>query len=105
MTEMNRETMYALLREIRSLAITASMSGALRKGTRVLVEVYNRCLETLAEQGDPLVKSLFTPLSPESTSVDEVGAAAALLSSYVRPAKAERRRHEEDDDDDDDDED
>lgn len=88
MSELDRDTMYALLREIREVAMHASMTGGLRKSTRVLCEVYNRCRSALINQGDALVGGIFPELSAEGTSVDDVGAAAALLSSYIRPKKA-----------------
>jgi hypothetical protein len=99
MTEMNPDTMYSLLREIKSVAMSASLTGSLKNGTRILVEMYGRCLEVLAEQGDTQVKSLFPTLDPESTSLDEVGAAAALLSRYVKPALTSNHRYDYDDDD------
>ncbi|MGE5673939.1 MAG: hypothetical protein ACM3XM_08620 [Mycobacterium leprae] len=100
MTELNKRTIYGLLREIRKLAMHASMTHSMQGGSRVLVETYNRCLSALTEQGDTLVTSLFTPLSPETTKMDEVGAAAALLAGYVRPEDT-RYRHDDDEDDDD----
>lgn len=102
MTELNRETVYGLLREIRSVAYEASLTGSLKKGGRVLVDVYNRCLAAIS-QSDPLASELFPQLTAE-TSIDEIGVAAALLSRYVRPAGT-RRRHDNDDDDDHDEDD
>lgn len=105
MTQMNAETMYALLHEIKRVAVTASLSGALDKGTRVLVETYNRCLDVLEQHGDTFVKSLLPTLDPETASVDEVGTAAALLSRYVKPGEGSRRDDDEDDDEEDEDDD
>lgn len=98
MAELSRETMYNLLREVKSVAQYASLTGALKRGARVLVETYNQCLEALAEQGDPVAKTLFRPLSPETASIDDVGVAAALLCGYLRPEKTGRRRHEDEED-------
>lgn len=86
---MKRETMYNLLREIKEVAMEASLTGSLAEGIGVMVEVYNRCLDTLAQQGDALVKSLFPVLSSRA-HVDEVGVAAALLSRYIKPANYPR---------------
>lgn len=99
MTEMNPDTMYALLREIKSVAMSTSLTGSLKNGARILVEMYRRCLELLAAQGDTQVKSIFPTLDPESSSIDEVGAAAALLSRYVKPTRADHYRHDYDDED------
>jgi len=105
MTEMNRDTMFALLCEIRKVAMEASMMGAMKKGSGVLVDVYNRCLDALTEQGDTLVKTLFPTLDRNAANIDEVGAAAALLSSYVKPERASRHREPFRGPDDEDDED
>lgn len=88
MTEMNREIMYGLLREIKEVSMEASLTGSFSEGIGVMVEVYNRCLDTLARQGDALVKNLFPVLSANA-HVDEVGVAAALLSRYIKPANGQ----------------
>lgn len=104
MTELSPATIYSLLREVRSVAMHASLTGSLKGGARILVEMYNRCLEALVEQGDARVKSLFPALLPESTKIDEVGAAAALLSRYVKPSGVGRNRDPYEGDEEDDDE-
>ncbi|HWI60814.1 MAG TPA: hypothetical protein VNT75_03125 [Symbiobacteriaceae bacterium] len=105
MAEMSRGTIYAVLREIRSIAMEASLTGAFKKGVSVLVQTYNRCLDTIEQQGDAQVKSLFPTLTPESTHVDEVGVAAALLSGYVRPVSPARHRDDEEEEEEDEEED
>jgi hypothetical protein len=92
--EMNKETIHGMLREIKSVAMQSSLTGGLKRGSRILVDVYNRCLSSLSEQ-DPTVSKLFQPLSTEEGAVhiDEIGVAAALLSRYVKP---ENRFSEED---------
>lgn len=80
------------------------MTGSLKKGSRVLVDVYNRCLASVA-QGDPMAAELFPKLSPDSASIDEVGAAAALLSGYVAPPGARKRRYDDGDDEEEEDDD
>jgi hypothetical protein len=96
MTELNRETMAALLDEIKELAADASLMGTLKHGIRPLVDVYNRCVTTMAKHGDEMVSELFPTLDPAATNMDEVGAYAALLMRYLRPRNPRR-----DDDDDD----
>lgn len=95
--EMTKETAFAMLREIKTVAMESSLTHGFRKGSRMLVSVYNRCLSTLSEE-DPQVSKLFSPLSeePDAVHVDEVGVAAALLSRYIKPAK----NHSDFDDDD-----
>lgn len=85
--EMNKETIHGMLREIKTVAMESSLTGGLRKGTRILVDVYNRCLSALSEQ-DPTISKLFQPLSAEdgAVHVDEIGVAAALLSRYIQPS-------------------
>ena len=92
--ELNRETIHGMLREIKSVAMQSSLTGGLKKGTRILIDVYNRCLSTLSEQ-DSTVSKLFQPLSTEdgAVHVDEIGVAAALLSRFIKP---EERFSEED---------
>lgn len=84
--------MYNILREVRRLAANASLTGALEKGTPTLVAAYNKCLTALKEQGDETAAQLFPELAPNA-GVDDVGVAAALLASYLKP---ERRLHEHD---------
>lgn len=85
MPEVAKETVYSVLREIKRVAMEGSLTGTLQGGTQLLAASYNRCLEILVGGGDALVSELFQPLSPQSTSVDEVGVAAALLLGYLRP--------------------
>lgn len=83
---LEKKVIVKLLREIQAMARHASMTGSMgHKGARILVETYNRCRASLLEQGDATVGALFPGLEPEATSIDEVGAAAALLASYLEP--------------------
>lgn len=86
MTDMNKDTIYALLREIKDVAMQASLTGAMRKGSGILIDTYNRCRSTLGEQ-DPVALDLFPELSRDSAGIDEVGLASALLSRYIKPDK------------------
>lgn len=102
MNPIDKETMANLLLGIKQIAMEASLTRTpIKQGVRVMADVYNRCLNALKEQGDPLVMELFPTLSPETASVDEAGVAAGLLYRYIRPARSERpnRRDEEDDED------
>lgn len=94
--------MVALLSEIKQMAQHASLTGSMRKGTRPMVEVYNKCLETLQAEGDTEVLAIFQPLVPENANIDEVGAYAAMLARYMKPHQSERhlgRLVDEDDED------
>jgi hypothetical protein len=84
MTELEKQAMYNMLTEIKRLAASASLTGALRKGTPTLIGTYNKCLAALREKGDKTATHLFADLAPDA-SVDNVGVAAALLASYLRP--------------------
>ncbi|GGH87126.1 hypothetical protein JOD43_003863 [Pullulanibacillus pueri] len=86
--EMNNETIYAMLREIKEVAMQSSLTGGLKKGSRILIDVYNRCLATITEEDEQAAK-LFSPLAtePDAVHIDEIGVAAALLSRYVNPNK------------------
>ncbi len=104
MDEAKRKVIYSMLRELRKLAAQASMTGSFRKSTPVLVTTYNKCLALIKEE-DANVALFFTELSAEQVHVDEVGAAAGLLASYLFPSTNEqiqvrhcghREREEED---------
>lgn len=86
--EMNKETIYAMLREIKAVAVEASMTGALDKGSPMLIDVFNRCLASYKEI-DPKVSALFEPIGAENgaPNIDEIGVAAALLSRYIKPER------------------
>lgn len=100
MTAMDRQLLTKMSKELRDVAMEASLTGSLKKGSRILVGMYNRCVEALKAQNDSLVDQLFPTLPEGSTTIDEVGAAAALLYGYLRPARGGRRRDDEDEDDD-----
>jgi hypothetical protein len=48
-----------------------------------LADMYNKCLSVLCEQGDAVVSGLFIALDRQEASLDEIGAAATLLASYL----------------------
>ncbi len=79
-----------------------SLTGGLKRGSRILTAMYNRCVTALKEQGDPLAEQFFPPLPEETTTIDEVGAAAALLYGYLRPSRPARRHRDEIEDEDED---
>lgn len=81
--ELADQTIYNLLKEIKSLAAHASLTGALVKGTERLLQMYNKCL-TLTVKQDQTAAQLFDELPPTAT-VDDIGVAAALLASYLKP--------------------
>jgi hypothetical protein len=83
--QVGSDTIYALLKEIKAVAMNASLTGALEDSSRALAEMYNRCVDTLEEQGDRLVGSLFPQLDPDEANMDEIGALASLLAQYLRP--------------------
>jgi hypothetical protein len=89
MTQLEKQSMYKLLREIKKIAFDASLTGGFRKGAPTLVTTYNKCLKTLTDKGDTTAEALFSPL-PETATVDEVGVAAALLASYIAPQEKGR---------------
>lgn len=82
MKESDRTALYLMLREIKSIASHASLTGSLEGSTKFLVDVYNRCLNAIAES-DPHVKNLFPSLAPDTADMDTLGAAAALLHKYM----------------------
>lgn len=82
--------MVALLSEIKQIARHASLTGSMKKGTRPMVEVYNKCLEALQAEGDTEALAIFQPLVAENTNIDEVGAYAAMLARYIQPRQPER---------------
>lgn len=109
MSEMDKETICNLLREIKRVAVNASIMGALKKSTHILVGTYNRCRTAVVAQGDGLAGELFPELDPREATVDEVGAASALLAGYLCPRggrttlsrlRGHDEEHEDEDDDD-----
>ncbi|MDF2628470.1 MAG: hypothetical protein K0R39_2301 [Symbiobacteriaceae bacterium] len=79
--------MVSMLREIKHLASHASLTQSMKRGTRPMVEVYNKCLAAVQASGETEVVEFFQPLDPEKTNVDEVGTYAALLARYLKPRK------------------
>ncbi|HOC06266.1 MAG: hypothetical protein ACOX21_04770 [Bacillota bacterium] len=86
MTELEKATMYKMLKEVKSLASHASLTGALDKGAPILAATYNKCLAALKSKGDQTAEQLFPEL-PANANIDEIGVAAALLASYLRPPR------------------
>jgi hypothetical protein len=86
------DRIYAMLREVKSLAMEISLTEGLQMGSKTLADVYNRCLTELSED-DPAISILFSLLE-DNVSVDEIGVSAALLSKYMKP----NRQSFEDDD-------
>ena len=76
------DRVLGLLDEIKQVAQTASMTGSLDGGARMLIAVYNKCLAAVADEA--AVGDLFPKLDAEA-GMDEVGVAAALLAGYIRP--------------------
>lgn len=89
MDDAKRKVIYSMLRELRKLAAQASMTGSFRKSTPILVSTYNKCLALITEE-DANVALFFNELSAEQVHVDEVGAAAGLLASYLFPSTNEQ---------------
>lgn len=83
MKDLDKAVVHNMLREIKRLAATASLTGALNRGTPTLIQMFNKCLAA-SEKTDPRVTMLFSPL-PDAAEVDQVGVAAALLASYIQP--------------------
>lgn len=88
MPEMDRIRIYGMLREVKEVAMEASLTGAMRRCAPVLADMYNQCLTALAaDNTDTLLATLFKALPRDTVSLDEVGASAALLSRYVKPGR------------------
>lgn len=89
MTEVDRKTIARLLGEVKRIASHASLTGSLSGGIKLLVQTYNRCLKALKtlddeQTGTLLAMDLFVEL-PEDATMDELGVAAALLGSVIKP--------------------
>ncbi|HBI57297.1 MAG TPA: hypothetical protein DEA85_02865 [Firmicutes bacterium] len=95
MTELEKTTMYNMLKEVKRLASNASLTGALEKGAPILVATYNKCLAAMKTKGDITVEQLFPELLPNA-DIDEVGVAAALLASYLLPQRRNQGLHPHD---------
>lgn len=88
MPEIDKARIYGMLREVKEVAMQASLTHSLRGCTPVLADMYNQCLKALmAENNDPLLPTLFHELPRDTVTLDEVGASAALLSRYVKPSR------------------
>jgi hypothetical protein len=80
---LSRDTVRNLLLGIRKVVIDVAMTGSMEDSGPYLADMYNKCLSVLREQGDVIVSGLFITLDRENASVDEIGAAATLLASYL----------------------
>ncbi len=83
MEPLSRGTVRNLLLGIRKVVIDVTMTGSMEDSGPYLADMYNKCLSVLREQGDVVVSGLFITLDREKASVDEIGAAATLLASYL----------------------
>lgn len=105
MPEMDRTRIYGMLREVKEVAMQASLTHSMRGCAPVLADMYNQCLKALmADNNDPLLQTLFHELPRDTVTLDEVGASAALLSRYVMPSHhshGHETGHESEDEDDD----
>jgi hypothetical protein len=105
MPEMDKTRIYGMLREVKEVAMQASLTHSMRGCTPVLADMYNQCLKALmVENNDPLLQTLFHELPRDTVTLDEVGASAALLSRYVKPSHHSHgyeTDHDSEDEDDD----
>jgi hypothetical protein len=83
MEPLSRDTIRNLLLGIRKVVIDVAMTGSMEDSGPYLADMYNKCLSVLREQGDAVVSGLFIALDRQEASVDEIGAAATLLASYL----------------------
>lgn len=103
---MDKIRIYGMLREVKEVAMQASLTHSMRHCTPVLADMFNQCLKALStDTSDTLLPTLFKELPRDTVSLDEVGASAALLSRYVMPDRGWTccKPHRADDDDEDDD--
>ncbi|MEX0974383.1 MAG: hypothetical protein WD024_03395 [Bacillota bacterium] len=82
--ELSREAIRNLLLGIRKVVIDSAMTGSMEDSGPYLADMYNKCLTVLGEQGDTVAASLFIPVDRNKVQLDEIGAAATLLASYLR---------------------
>jgi len=92
MTELEKTTMYNMLKEVKRLASNASLTGALEKGAPILVATYNKCLAAMKTKGDITVEQLFPELLPNA-DIDEVGVAGQLSPAPAPQPGATPPRH------------
>lgn len=78
-----KDTIRNLLLGIRKVVIDIAMTGSMEDSGPYLADMYNKCLNVLREQGDTIVSGLFIPLDRQEAELDEIGAAATLLASYL----------------------
>lgn len=81
--ELSRDAIRNLLLGIRKVVIDAAMTGSMEDSGPYLADMYNKCLAVLSEQGDTVAASLFIPVDRNKAKLDEIGAAATLLASYL----------------------
>jgi len=92
MEPLSRDTIRNLLLGIRKVVIDVAMTGSMEDSGPYLADMYNKCLSVLREQGDAVVSGLFIALDRQEASVDEIGAAATLLASYLGGEEPDRER-------------
>lgn len=85
--ELSREAIRNLLLGIRKVVMDAAMTGSMEDSGPYLADMYNKCLAVLSEQGDAVAASLFVPVDRSKAELDEIGAAATLLASYLGGSK------------------
>ena len=86
---MTKNEAYALLVEIKSMAIEMSMTGQLYNGTPMLLRIYNSIVQEVIAQewldGSSLLNAL---LNPETN--EEAGVGAAMLLALMKSNEKER---------------
>lgn len=85
----SREDVRNLLLGIRKVVLDAAMTGSMEDSRPYLADTFNKCLKILIEQGDTVASTIFTALDRDKAGLDEIGAAATLLASYLKgPSEA-----------------
>jgi hypothetical protein len=69
---------------IHKVVVDAAMTGSMEDSGPYLADMFNKRLSFLAEQGDAVASSLFVTLDRDKANLDEIGAAATLLASYLK---------------------
>jgi hypothetical protein len=80
----SREDIRNLLQGIHKVVVDASMTGSMEDSGPYLADMFNKCLMALAEQGDVVASNLFVTIDRNKAELDEIGAAATLLASYLK---------------------
>ncbi|HHX28661.1 MAG TPA: hypothetical protein GX716_06570 [Firmicutes bacterium] len=80
----SREDIRNLLLGIHKVVVDASMTGSMEDSGPYLADMFNKCLSVLTEQGDAVASNLFVTIDRNKAELDEIGAAATLLASYLK---------------------